>query len=693
MLKTNDSPTRILIVDDEPTIRVLLRDFLSEDHQCSEAGSAEEALALLGEEKFNLVLSDIQMGGLSGLDMLPRLFELAPESVIVMISGMLTIESAIAAQRAGAFDYITKPFNFAQVGAAVRRALDHQALREANRQSEGRFKQIVEHATDIIYQTDVKGNFILVNPIAADVMKQPAESVIGLHYLELVRPDCRAAAERFYQNQFANKVTDTYYEFPVLTANGGEVWFGQNVQLLVDTNRVVGFQAVARDITRQRFYDVTTGLPNRVFFESRLDEMAFPARQSEHTQALILLSPDRFKRVVDTLGHAAADRLLRSIAERLTRCIAPSDLLARFGDDEFSILAANVSGPEYPKALAKRIHNALKQPIQLDKHEFYVTASIGIALPAQDEVDAQALMKNAGAALFRAKEQGGNNSQFYAAEMTAKALKRLSLESGLRRALDREEFIVHYQPQIEIATGRLTGMEALVRWQHPEIGLVSPAEFIPLAEELGIIIALDKWVLRTACAQNKEWQEAGAPPLRVSSNLSARLFQEPGLAETIAAVLKETRLGPQYLDLELTESSVMSNAEIAMETLRALKKTGVHISIDDFGTGYSSLNYLKKFRVDCLKIDQSFIREAPVLPDDAAIVMAIITLAHSLNLKVIAEGVETQAQLSFLRLLKCDAIQGYLISRPLPAREFQQKFLEPPYIINIKDGFYNTVKF
>ncbi|MBD0326494.1 MAG: response regulator, partial [Pyrinomonadaceae bacterium] len=273
MLEANERQARILIIDDEPGIRSLLHEFLSESHLCVGAGSAEEALEVLRTEKFNLVLSDIQMAGLSGLEMVPRLLELAPDTVVIMISGILTVESAIEALRAGAFDYVTKPFNFTQVGAAIRRALDHQALREANRQSEERFRQIVEHATDIIYRTDAGGHFTLVNPIAAAFMQRPAEELTGLHYLKLVRPDYRADAEKFYGSQFKGKVTDTYYEFPALKGDGDEIWLGQNVQLLVEGNRVVGFQAVAREVTRQRFYDNKTGLPNRALFERRLTQM------------------------------------------------------------------------------------------------------------------------------------------------------------------------------------------------------------------------------------------------------------------------------------------------------------------------------------------------------------------------------------------------------------------------------------
>ncbi len=675
MSQVDDCRKRILIIDDEPGIRALLREFLSESYVCAEAGSAEDALDLLHAEKFDLVLSDIQMGGISGLEMVPRVLELAPDTVVLMVSGALTIESAIEALRVGAFDYVTKPFDFKQVGAAVRRALDHQALREAHRRAEGRFRQIVEHATDIIYRADASGHFSLVNPVAAKLMKRPAEELIGLHYLELVRPDYRADVERFYGSQFVGKVADTYYEFPALTADGGEVWLGQNVQLLADGERVMGFQAVARDVTRQRFYDPATGLPNRALFEAELAR-TLDGRRDGRTPAVMLLAPDRFERFVDTLGHAEGDRLLRGVAGRLAACAGEDDLLARFGDEEFALLLPRTSSPEEVIAVARRVREALKQPFRMGAHDLYVTASIGVALPPRDGEDVQDLMKNAGAALFRARGQGGDVHQFYAAEMNAAALRQLSLESGLRRALERGEFTLHYQPQMDILTNNITGTEALVRWQHPEMGLVSPAEFIPLAEDTGLIVPLDEWVLRAACSQNRAWQEAGLPPLRVSSNLSARMFRQAGLPEMVARVLEETGLDPDYLDLELTESSVMDNMEDAAGTLRALRALGVHVSIDDFGTGYSSLNYLKNFPADCLKIDQSFVRDAATRPHDAAIVRAVITMARSLDLKVIAEGVETEEQLRFLRVLGCDEVQGYLLSRPLPAEEFKRRFLE-----------------
>jgi diguanylate cyclase (GGDEF)-like protein/PAS domain S-box-containing protein len=676
MPEADDRHQRILVIDDEPGVRGLLAGFLSETYLCAEASSAEEALGLLRSERFDLVLSDIQMGSISGLEMVPRLLELAPETVVVMVSGAGTMESAIEALRAGAFDYVTKPFDFNQVGAAVRRALDHQSLLVAHRRSERRFRQLFEHATDIIYRADSRGYFTLVNPVAATLMKRPAEELVGLHYLELVRPDYRDAVEKFYRAQFTDRIGETYYEFPAVAADGAEVWLGQNVQLLLDDDRVAGFQAVARDVTRHRFYDPATGLPNRSLFEAELSG-ALGGGHGGRSPAVMLIAPDRLQRFVDTLGHAACDGLLRGVAERLAACAGKENLLARFGDGEFALLLPSASGPEQVAAVARRVREALRKSFLMEVHDLYVTASIGIALPPRDGEGVQDVMKNAGAALFRVREEGGDGHRFYAAEMNAAALRRLSLESGLRRALERGEFTIHYQPQMDVVTNEVTGAEALVRWQHPEMGLVPPAEFIPLAEEEnGLIVQLDEWVLRAACTQNSAWQAAGLPPLRVSSNLSARTFRQADLPEMVARVLGETGLDPDWLDLELTESSVMCNAEAAAEILRALRALGVHVSIDDFGVGHSSLNYLKRFPADCLKIDQTFVRDAAAEPHDAAIVRAIVTLARSLGLKVIAEGVETVEQLRFLRLLGCDAAQGYLLSRPLPADEFRLRFLE-----------------
>ncbi|MBC7930532.1 MAG: bifunctional diguanylate cyclase/phosphodiesterase, partial [Rubrivivax sp.] len=392
--------------------------------------------------------------------------------------------------------------------------------------------------------------------------------------------------------------------------------------------------------------------------------------------AAMFLSVDRFKKIYETLGHGAGGNLLREISCRLTGCIREDDTLAYFGGEEFALLLRKIGGAEDAVKLIGRVQEALKPVFHLDGQELFITVSFGIGLSPEDGADGQTILKNAAAALDRAKQQGGDQYQFYTADMNAAALKRLSLENDLRRALEREEFIVHYQPQVSAGTGQLTGMEALVRWQHPKLGLVSPAEFIPLAEETGLIVPLGRWVLREACAQSKRWHDVGLAALRVAVNMSARQFEQPDLTEMIAQVLAETGLNPRCLELELPESSVMKNADASAALLGELKRSGIHISIDDFGTGYSSLSYLNRFPIDKLKVDQSFVRGMLSSQSDAAIVRAVITLAHSLKLKVVAEGVETKEQLAFLHLLKCDEMQGYLFSKPLPAEAFERLMLE-----------------
>lgn len=569
---------RILIADDEVQIRELLCELLSRTYECTGVNSAEQALTLLRAERFDLILSDITMGGLSGLEMVPHVLRIAPETVVIMISGGQQIESAVEALRVGAFDYITKPFDLRHVEAAVRRALDHHALRESKRR----------------YENDLE-----------ELIKQRTAQVDHLSY-----------------------------------------------------------------------HDALTGLPNRILFEDRVAQAILAAQRNQEMLAVVLLDLDRFQTTNDTLGPMVGDRVLCDVAERLGLCVRAGDSIARLGSDEFALLLTQLESTEGADNVNQKIAAAFQHPFVCGTYELYLTASKGISFYPLDGTDTHSLLRNAGAALCQAKEQGGDEHQVYTAEMNAGSLKRLALENSLRRALERDEFIVHYQPQADAGTRKITGVEALVRWQHPELGLVSPAEFIPLAEETGLMVPLGEWVLRAACAQNRAWQQAGLTKLSMSVNLSLRQFRQTNLTGMVEQVLKDTGLDPTCLELELTESSVMMNTESAVATLRKLRALGIRIAIDDFGTGYSSLNYLKNLPIDTLKIDRSFVRDAATNPVDAAIVQAIITLAHSLNLKVKAEGIETQEQLDFLRLLRCDEIQGYLLSRPLPAEALEQLLLE-----------------
>jgi diguanylate cyclase (GGDEF)-like protein len=575
MTNKNNQKPNILIVDDEPLVRNLLSDILSDSSDCAMAESAEHALSMLGEKTFNLVISDINLGGMTGIELIPEIFASSPDTVVMMISGNQTIDSAIEAIRVGAFDFIKKPFELQHVEVAVSRALEHQLLLAGKRKHENQLEELVRQRTE------------------------------QLNYLA--------------------------------------------------------------------YHDVLTDLPNRILFEDRLSQALVTTRENQKV-AVLFISPDRIKEVRDTLGHSVESRLLQEIAVRLKNYASEGATVARFEAGEFALLLTQISTEDVVE-ITNNIFESLKLPFAIEGHEIFITAGIGISLFPDDGKDTHALLKNAGAALSRAKEQGGNSYQFYTSDINVQALKRLALENNLRRAIERDEFEVFYQPKIDINTGKIVGMEALVRWRHPEMGLISPLEFIPLAEETGLIVPIGEWILRRSCAQSRLWRDKGFN-LHVAVNLSARQFQEPNLSQMVTEIIEETGFNPSFLNLEVTESSIMKNAESAVKTLGELRGMGIKISIDDFGTGYSSLGYLKRLPIDVLKIDKSFINDVTTNPDDAALVMAIVTLAHNLKLKVVAEGVETEDQLSFLHLLRCDEWQGFLYSRPIPTGEFEKLLVE-----------------
>jgi diguanylate cyclase (GGDEF)-like protein len=512
------------------------------------------------------------MGGMSGLELVPNVYSISPDTVVVMISGNQSIETAIEAMRVGAFDYITKPLDLRHVEAAVERALQHCRLLKEKRRYEEQLEALLEQRT--------------------------------------------------------------------------------------------------AEVDRLAYYDTVTHLPNRTLFEDRLAQAVAVAKSTHQTLGVLFIAVDQFKKVNDTLGHGPGDSLLREFAERLKNCVAESDTVARFGNDEFVLLQTQIQGTKDVIETIGELSQGLKFSFNLGGQELFATASVGVSLFPLDGDDSQTLLKNAGAALYRAKRSGGANYQFYKADMHERASQHLALETSLRRAIQKEEFLIHYQPRVSVDRLEITGVEALIRWRHPELGIVPPSDFIPLAEDTGLIVPIGEWVLREACRQNKAWQNQGFAPIHVAVNISARQFHQQDLAETVIRILNETGLSPEHLELELTESSLMQSPEIASGVLNQLKGRGVNISIDDFGTGFSSLASLKRLPIDALKVDRSFVREATTDPDDASLVMAIITLAHNLRLKVIAEGVETEEQLRFLHLLRCDEIQGYLFSKPLPAEEF-----------------------
>jgi diguanylate cyclase (GGDEF)-like protein len=412
------------------------------------------------------------------------------------------------------------------------------------------------------------------------------------------------------------------------------------------------------------YYDPLTGLPNRRLFMDLLVQALARARRTDRLVAVLFLDLDRFKLVNDSLGHGVGDILLKTIAGRLSNSVRATDTVSRLGGDEFTVILEDLSGAEDAARIAQKVLDAVAVPVMLDGHEVFVAGSVGIALYPTDHEDRDALIKSADTAMYSAKEEGGV-FRFYAAEMNSRSFERFTLETDLRHAIQRQEFVLHYQPLVDFRVGTMVGVEALVRWQHPERGLLSPDKFIPLAEETGLIVPLGEWVLRTACAQTKVWQRGGFPHLRVAVNLSRRQFQQKNLVETVARVLQETGLDPRSLELELTESLLIQDAEGTIAMLKVLHGMGIRLSIDDFGAEYSSLGYLKRLPINTLKIDQSFVRDIATNANDASITKAIITLGHCLNLNVVAEGVETEGQAAFLRAQRCNEMQGYYFSHAL----------------------------
>jgi diguanylate cyclase (GGDEF)-like protein/PAS domain S-box-containing protein len=436
---------------------------------------------------------------------------------------------------------------------------------------------------------------------------------------------------------------------------------------------------VLQDITarkeseeRTRFladHDELTGLPNRGLFKQSLAQAVQRAGRSGKFLSVLFLDLDRFKNINDSLGHETGDQVLRAVAERLSGCVRQVDVVSRFGGDEFAVLIEGLAAEDQAGAVARKIVDALAKPLILAGRQYRPGASIGISTYPSDGRDVLSLQKNADIAMYRAKEEGRGTFKFYSEQLNTHSIQRLEFESNLNGALNNREFVLYYQPKVDLASGRIAGVEALIRWVSPQFGFVSPAEFIGIAEETGLIVPMGRWVVQTACVQNRAWQKGGLPPLPIAVNISARQMADKGLVDFIVDSMTRTGLTAESLELEITESAVMSNQDHAEKMLNQLKAIGFHLTMDDFGTGYSSLAYLKRFPFDSVKIDQSFVRGIPANRDDCAIVEAIIAMAHSLELKVVAEGVETQEQSEFLRKLGCDQIQGYLFSKPIPSAE------------------------
>ena len=558
-----------------------------------------------------------------------------------------------------------------------------QALHEAER----RFRNIFENAVEGIFQSTPEKGYLAVNPALAQMYGYdgPADMIEHLRDIErqlYVEPQRRAEFLRLMSEQ--ESVTN--FESQVYHRSGKTIWISENARTVRNSDQgILFFEGTVVDITERKItedrmhhqatHDALTGLPNRNLLFDRLEQTILLATRHREQAAVVLIDLDQFKFVNESLGHQAGDELLKIIGCRLASCMRATDTVARHGGDEFVIVVSGLKQGNVLDDALQRIVTTIAEPLTISGFEMQVTCSVGVSLYPQDGADARALLRNADAAMYKAKDLGRDTIEYFSAEMNSHATLRLELLNSLRSAVANDEFLLHYQPKISLANGDLVGAEALIRWHHPVRGMVSPAEFIPIAEDSGLIITIGEWVLRSACAQNVAWQRAGLSPIPVSVNLSARQLAKGNIVSVVANVLADTGLAPCYLELEITETMVMHDVDKSLGTLIELKRLGVSISIDDFGTGYSSLNYLKRFPVDTLKIDRSFVNDIATDQDDAAIVKAVISLAHILNLKVVAEGVETREQVAFLTGNGCHAGQGYLFGKPMPHDSFEEKFL------------------
>ena len=558
---------------------------------------------------------------------------------------------------------------------------------EALRSSEERFRSLTSLSSDIYWEQDEQFRFTKMTGTGSRRVNLKTFRTIGKKRWEqnYVNMSAEQWAEHIALLEAHKEFRDM--ELCRLDESGNKIWISISGEPVFDPSGAFrGYRGLGKDITERKLdeeriqflanHDALTSLPNRAMFNEVLTIAIQNARRYQRSFAVLFIDLDRFKNINDTLGHDAGDKLLQQMGRRLSETMRTSDVVARLGGDEFVVLVQEINESKQVASVARKVLSALAQPMTIQGQECRVTASIGICMYPTEAQDELALMKNADIAMYRAKEDGKNNYKFYTEEMNVHSFERLALETSLRRALERGEFLLHYQAKADLKSGRITGVEALVRWQHPDLGLVPPAQFIPLAEETGLIVPIGKWVLTTACAQNVAWQRQGLPPVHIAVNLSARQFADDDLVHDVAEALKSTGLPPELLELELTESMVIQNTERAGKVVSEIKKMGVRLAIDDFGVGYSSLTHLKRFPIDTLKVDRSFIRDLPQDPEDKAITEAIIAMGKSLDLTVVAEGVETQEQQSFLQELECDEMQGYYFSKPIPGEAFAELLRE-----------------
>jgi diguanylate cyclase (GGDEF)-like protein/PAS domain S-box-containing protein len=685
----------LLLVEDNAGDARLFREMLKEyGGRAAELTIVEtmfDAESHLAKKSSDMILLDLGLPDAQGLDAVRRARLAAPRVPLVVLTGMDDESLATKALQEGAQDYLIKgQIDPRGLLRALRYAVERKMMEDALFVEKERAEVTLKCIGDAVVCTDTSGNITFLNLVAEkmtgwarheatgrtmaevcqildvtsrETIPNPMEMAVGENRTIHLPPNCILVRRDGFETPIEDCAS------PIHDREG------QATGAVVVFRDVSEARAMALEMIHSAHHDFLTGLPNRMLLSDRVNQVIALAQRHGKKVAVLFLDLDGFKHINDSLGHAVGDKLLQSIAECLVDCVRGSDTVSRQGGDEFVVLLSEVEHSEDAAITARRMLHAVAEVHPVGQHDLHITTSIGLSVFPDDGLDAETLIKNADTAMYQAKENGRQSFQFFKPAMNVRAVERQSIEEALRTALERDELALHYQPKINLRTGAITGAEALIRWTHPTRGPVSPGQFIPVAEDCGLILPIGNWVLREACRQATAWLEAGLPLASIAVNISAMEFRHETFLEGIFAALEDTRLNPKFLELELTESVLMKRAESAASVLQTLRASGVQLAIDDFGTGFSSLSYLRKFPIDALKIDQSFVRQISTAPDETTIVTAIISMGRSLNLRVIAEGVETQEELSFLQAHQCDEAQGYYFGRPVHPEQFA-KLLE-----------------
>ena len=680
----------LLLVEDNPGDARLLREMFDEQGshktELTHVERVSDAEKHLAEREVDIVLLDLGLPDAQGVGAVRRVRAAAPRVPLVVLTGLDDESMATQALQEGAQDYLIK----GQIDArgllrALRYAIERKSMEEALFVEKERAQVTLNSIGDAVVCTDISGNITFLNLVAEKMTLWSWQEAAGRPMAEVFRI-LDATSRETTPNPMDRAIgQDQTVHLPsnciLIRRDGSEIPIEDSVAPIHDregqaTGAVIVFRdvsaarAMALQMTHSAHHDFLTGLPNRMLFNDRVNQSIFLAWRHMKKVAVLFLDLDGFKHINDSLGHPIGDKLLQSIAKRLVDCVRVSDTISRQGGDEFVVLLSEMEQSEDAAISARRMLQAAAEAHSIDQDDLHVTASIGVSVYPDDGLDAETLIKNADTAMYQAKENGRQSYQYFKPAMNVRAVERQSIEESLRRALERQEFALHYQPKINLRTGEITGAEALIRWTHPTRGPVAPGQFIPVAEDCGLILPIGNWVLREACKQARAWLDAGLPLRTMAVNISAMEFRHEHFLEGVFAILKDTGLDPRCLELELTESVLMKHAGSTESILRILRARGVQLAVDDFGTGYSSLSYLRKFSIDALKIDQSFIRQITSAPDETTIVAAVISMGRSLKLRVVAEGVETLQELKFLQAHECDEAQGYYFSRPVLPEQF-----------------------